>query len=39
MAGRDLADPQSMKSAIYTAIDIFRNRIAYDRLQAGKLGK
>ncbi len=39
VAGRDLADPQSMKSAIYTAIDIFRNRIAYDRLQAGKLGK
>ena len=30
MAGRDLADPQSMKSAIYTAIDIFRNRINYD---------
>lgn len=39
MAGRDLADPQSMKSAIYTAIDIFRNRLAYDSLQAGKLTK
>lgn len=32
MAGRDEADPQSMISAIYTAIDIFRNRMEYDRL-------
>lgn len=37
MAGRNLADPQSMMSAIYTAIDIFNNRIAYDDLQDGKL--
>ena len=37
MAGRDEADPMSMMSAIYAAIDIFRNRLAYDRLQAGKM--
>ena len=37
MAGRDEADPQSMMSAIYTAIDIFRRRQAYDELQAGKM--
>lgn len=37
MAGKDMADPQSMKSAIYMAIDIFNNRKAYDELQAGKL--
>lgn len=39
MAGRDEADPQSMKSSIYAAIDIFRNRIAYDELHAGKMKK
>ncbi len=37
MAGRDLADPQSMKSAIYTAIDIYQRRERYDALQKGKL--
>lgn len=37
MAGRDEADPRSMMSAIYTAIDIFRNREAYDELQEGKM--
>ena len=37
MAGRDEADPRSMMSAIFTAIDIFRNREAYDGLQAGKM--
>ena len=37
MAGRDEADPQSMISAIYTAIDIFRHRQQYDDLQAGKM--
>lgn len=36
-AGKDLADPRSMISAIYTAIDIYRNREAYDELQAGKM--
>ena len=37
MAGRDLADPRSMISSIYTAIDIYNNRVAYDELQAGKM--
>lgn len=37
MAGRDLADPHSMMSSIYMAIDIFNNRLAYDRLLAGKM--
>lgn len=39
MAGRDEADPQSMMSAIYSAIDIFRRRSAYERLHAGKMKK
>ena len=37
MAGKDMADPQSMKSAIYMAIDIFNNRISYDRLMENRL--
>ena len=37
MAGRDEADPRSMMSAIYTAIDIFRKRLQYDTLQEGRL--
>ncbi|MBQ3917429.1 MAG: 4-hydroxythreonine-4-phosphate dehydrogenase PdxA, partial [Bacteroidales bacterium] len=37
MAGRDEADPRSMKSAIYAAIDIFRNREDYDALLSGKM--
>ena len=32
MAGRDLADPRSMMSAIYTAIDICNRRAEYDDL-------
>jgi len=32
MAGRDLADPRSMKAAIYTAIDIYNRRADYDDL-------
>lgn len=32
MAGRDLADPRSMMSAIYTAIDIYNRRADYDSL-------
>lgn len=36
MAGRDEANPRSMISAIYTAIDIYKNRVAYDKLQVGK---
>lgn len=37
MAGRDMADPRSMKSAIYAAIDIFNNRLAYDELIANRM--
>jgi len=37
MAGRDEADPRSMMSAIYTAIDIFHHREAYDALMDGKM--
>ncbi len=37
MAGRDLADPRSMKSAIYMAMDIFRRRQEYDELQENKM--
>ena len=37
MAGRDLADPRSMKSAIYAAIDIYNNRVRYDELIAGRM--
>ena len=36
LAGRDEADPRSMISAIYTAIDVFRKRQEYDRILAGK---
>ena len=36
MAGRGEADPRSMMHAIYTAIDIFNNRLEYDRLHEGK---
>ncbi|MBR1570394.1 MAG: 4-hydroxythreonine-4-phosphate dehydrogenase PdxA [Bacteroidales bacterium] len=39
MAGRDEADPHSMMSAIYTAIDIFRNRLRYDTLQEDKMDR
>lgn len=37
MAGKGQADPQSMKSAIYMAIDIVRNRRRYDKLMADRL--
>ncbi len=37
MAGRDLADPGSMRSSIFRAIDIMRKREAWDALQAGKM--
>ena len=39
MAGRDEADPHSMMSSIYTAIDILRNRQAYDEAQDNKMRK
>ncbi len=37
MAGRDLADPRSMISSIYAAIDIYNHRQDYDELQTGKM--
>ena len=37
LAGRDEADPHSMMCAIYQAIDIYRNRQAYDELMENKL--
>ena len=37
MAGRDMADPRSMKAAIYAAIDIFNKRADYDELMAGRM--
>ena len=37
MAGRDEADPRSMMQAIYMAIDIFNNRLAFDELHSGKM--
>ena len=37
LAGRDLADPHSMMSSIFTAIDIFRKRSAYDAMQEGSM--
>ena len=37
MAGRDMADPRSMKAAIYTAIDIFNRRADYEELIAGRM--
>lgn len=37
MAGRDLADPHSMRAAIFTAMDVYNNRLDYDDLQENKL--
>ncbi|MCI1640674.1 MAG: 4-hydroxythreonine-4-phosphate dehydrogenase PdxA [Bacteroidales bacterium] len=37
MAGRDIADPRSMMSSIFEAIDIYKNRKDYDDLVAGKM--
>ena len=37
MAGRDMADPRSMKAAIYAAIDIFNRRADYDELIEGRM--
>lgn len=37
MAGRDEADPLSMRAAIFTAVDIWRNRQSWQELQEGKL--
>lgn len=37
LAGRDEADPRSMRAAIFAAIDIFHNRQAWRTLQEGKM--
>ena len=37
MAGRDMADPRSMMSAIYTAIDIYNRRADYDELVENRM--
>ena len=37
MAGRDMADPRSMKAAIYAAIDIYNRREEYDELIEGRM--
>ncbi len=37
LAGRDEADPQSMRSAIFAAVDIFNARMDYAGLQEGKM--
>lgn len=37
MAGRDMADPRSMISAIYAAIDIFNRRADYDELVENRM--
>ncbi len=39
IAGKGIADPSSLRQAIYTAIDIYRNRIAYDEPLANPLPK
>lgn len=39
IAGKNLADPQSMRQAIYTAVDMFRFREEYDSLLANQLPK
>ena len=39
MAGKGIADPASLRHAIYAAIDIFRNRIRYDEPLANPLPK
>jgi 4-hydroxythreonine-4-phosphate dehydrogenase len=39
IAGKNMADPQSMRQAIYTAIDMFRFREEYDTPLANQLPK
>lgn len=39
IAGKGMADEQSMRHAIYTAIDMFRHRIEYDEPRAHPLPK
>lgn len=37
LAGRDMADPRSMKAAIYAAIDIYNSRERYDDLLENRM--
>ena len=37
LAGQDQSDPMSMRSAIFTAVDIFRKREAWKKLQEDKM--
>ena len=37
IAGRDIADPRSMRSAIFAAIDILEKRKRFDELENGKM--
>ncbi len=37
MSGRDEANPMSMISSIYCAIDIYKNRLAYDKLHSEQM--
>ena len=37
IAGKDVADPQSMREAIYAAIDIFENRRRWAQMNANPL--
>lgn len=37
MAGRDMADPRSMMSSIYTALDICSHRADYEQLMANRM--
>lgn len=39
IAGKDMASAESMRSAIYMAIDIYRNRLRYDRAYRNPLRK
>ena len=39
LGGKGVADPQPLRQAIFTAIDIFRNRAAYDQAGAHPLPK
>lgn len=39
IAGQDKADPESMRQAIYLAIDVFRNRKWYAEISANPLGR
>ena len=39
IAGKGLADPTSLREAIYTAIDVYRNRMRYDEAYAHPLRK